>query len=95
MILASFVLSSRALGIDTPTSVLCLLYMTANTVAAAAPTPGGVGAIEAALVTVLTSVGIDPGTAISVVMIFRVMTYWLPIIPAYLALAHLRRTGVV
>ena len=65
------------------------------TLAAAAPTPGGVGAIEAALVTVPTSVGVESGQAIPVVVVFRVVTYWLPIVPAYAALTHLRRTGVV
>jgi uncharacterized membrane protein YbhN (UPF0104 family) len=93
--LSAFVLSARALGVEEAASVLCLLFMTANTLAAAAPTPGGVGAIEAALVTVLTSVGVESGQAISVVVVFRVVTYWLPIVPAYAALTHLRRTGVV
>jgi undecaprenyl-diphosphatase len=93
--LASFVLSARALGVEEAAAVLCLLYMTANTVAAAAPTPGGVGVIEAALVTVLTSVGVDSGQAISVVVVFRALTYWFPVLPAYLSLAHLRRSGVL
>jgi undecaprenyl-diphosphatase len=93
--LTSFVLSARALGVEEAAAVLCLLYMTANTVAAAAPTPGGVGAIEAALVAMLTSVGIESGQAISVVVVFRALTYWFPVLPAYLALAHLRRTDVL
>lgn len=93
--LIAFVLSARALGVDEAAAVLCLLFMTANTVAAAAPTPGGVGAVEAALVTVLTSVGVESGQAISVVVVFRVVTFWLPVIPAYVALAHLRRNDVL
>src|SRR5690606_18395826 len=86
--LVAFVLSARALGVTESAAVLCLLFMTANTVAAAAPTPGGVGAIEAALVTVLTSVGVESGQAISVVVVFRALTYWFPVLPAYLALNH-------
>lgn len=93
--LTAFVLSARALGVSESAAVLCLLFMTANTVASAAPTPGGVGAIEAALVTMLTSAGVEPGQAMSVVVIFRAITYWLPIIPAYIALTRLRRTGIV
>ena len=75
--------------------MLCLLYMTANTVASAAPTPGGVGVIEAALVAVLTGVGVESAQAISVVVLFRLITYWLPIPFCWLALNHLRRTNVL
>lgn len=93
--LAAFVLSARALGIDDPAAVLCLLYMTANTVASASPTPGGVGAIEAALVTVLTGIGVPSGQALSTVMVFRIFTYWLPTLPAYVAFTRVRRTGLI
>ena len=93
--LAAFVLSARALGVEVPAAVLCLLYMTANTVASAAPTPGGVGVIEAALVAVLTGVGVESAPAISVVVVFRLITYWLPIPFCWLALTHLRRTNVL
>lgn len=41
--LTAFVLSARALGIDEAAAVLCLLYLTANTVASAAPRPAGLG----------------------------------------------------
>ncbi len=93
--LVAFVLANRALGVTAGAAILCLLFMTANTVASAAPTPGGVGAIEAALVTVLTSIGIESGQAISVVVVFRAITYWLPVLPAYIALTHLRRNDVI
>jgi glycosyltransferase 2 family protein len=48
-IIVAFVLSARSFGVDESFARMALLYMTANTVASAAPTPGGVGAIEAAL----------------------------------------------
>lgn len=91
----AFVLACRAFDVDLPIAQLSLLYMTANTVASAVPTPGGVGAIEAALVAVLTGAGADSATAVSVVLVFRLATYWVPILPAYLALRRLRSTGVV
>ena len=45
----AFVWSCRAFDVDLAFVELGALYMVANTVASAVPTPGGVGAIEAAL----------------------------------------------
>ena len=91
----AFTQSCRALGIDLPFAQLGALYLTANTVASAAPTPGGVGAIEAALIAVLTGAGVEPATALSAVLVFRLATYWLPVPPSWVALHHLRAKKVV
>jgi uncharacterized protein (TIRG00374 family) len=93
--LVAFAASARAFDVDLPVAQLCALYMTANTVASAAPTPGGVGAIEAALIAVLTGAGVDPAVAVSVVFLFRFATYWLPVPPAWLALRGLRKSELV
>lgn len=53
------------------------------TVLAAAITPGGLGAIEAALVAGLTGVGLAPGPAVSIVPNYRLATYWLPVTPGW------------
>jgi uncharacterized membrane protein YbhN (UPF0104 family) len=44
---------------------------------------------------VLTGIGVDPAEALSIVLVFRLVTYWLPVLPSYVALRHLRRTGLV
>jgi len=93
--LAAFVASCAASDISLATSQLVFLYMTANTVASAAPTPGGVGAIEAALIAALTGAGVDPSVAVSAVVVFRLATYWLPVPPSYVALRHLRSVDAV
>ena len=49
----------------------------------AAPTPGGLGAVEAALVAALTGFGLDSGAAVSAVLTFRLATYWLPTLPGW------------
>jgi uncharacterized membrane protein YbhN (UPF0104 family) len=93
--LVAFAASAWAFDVALPFAQLSALYMTANTVASAAPTPGGVGAIEAALIAVLTGAGVDPAVAVSVVLLFRFATYWLPVPPAWLALRTLRRSELV
>jgi len=47
--------------------------------------------MEAALVAGLTHVGVMDGRAVTSVLTFRLLTYWLPILPGYLSLRHLRR----
>jgi glycosyltransferase 2 family protein len=71
------------------------VYLGAATVAAAAPTPGGLGAIEAALVAGLTGVGMDPGAAVATVLAYRLLTYWLPVLPGWVSFHVLERRGII
>ncbi len=95
IIIVSFIASCRAADVTLATAQLTFLYMTANTVASAAPTPGGVGAIEAALIAALTGAGVEPTMAVSSVVVFRLATYWFPVPPSYVALRHLRAVDAV
>jgi undecaprenyl-diphosphatase len=61
------------------------VYLGASMIAAAAPTPGGLGAMEAALVAGLTGVGMDPAIAVAAVLSYRLVTFWLPILPGWLS----------
>jgi undecaprenyl-diphosphatase len=74
---------------------LGVTYLAASTVASAAPTPGGLGAAEAAYAAGLGLAGLDEGTALSSVFLFRFCTFWLPILPGWAAYAWLRRHGEV
>lgn len=91
----AFVEACRAFGIDLSFAELGALYMTANTVASAVPTPGGVGAVEAALIAVLSGAGVDPAVATSATLVFRLITFWAPVPFAYVALQDLTRKDVV
>jgi len=71
------------------------VYLGGAVVSGVAPTPGGLGAMEAALVAGLTHVGIHDGRAVASVLTFRLLTYWLPILPGYLSLRHLRRARLL
>jgi len=67
------------------------LYVTSSLVSNFAPTPGGIGATEAFLALGLTSVGMDLPTAAAVTLIFRFVSFWVPIIPGFLALRTVNR----
>ncbi|OBG36281.1 lysylphosphatidylglycerol synthase transmembrane domain-containing protein [Mycobacterium sp. E3198] len=62
------------------TFVTCtVVTMVGGTLASAAPTPGGVGAVEAALIGGLAAFGIPAATGVPSVLLYRVLTCWLPV----------------
>ena len=71
------------------------VYLTGSALAQVAPTPGGIGAAEAALIAGLTAFGLDAAVAVPAVFLFRVATFWLPILPGYLAYKRLEAVGAL
>jgi undecaprenyl-diphosphatase len=87
--------SLKAFGADAPLVQVIAVYLGGAAVASFSPTPGGLGAMEAALVAGLTAVGVAHGPAIAGVLTFRLVTYWLPILPGWWAFHSLQKRGVV
>jgi undecaprenyl-diphosphatase len=87
--------SAEAFGGGPAFAVLGAVYLGAAAIAAAAPSPGGLGAIEAALVAGLTGVGMEAGPAVSAVLLYRLATYWLPVVPGWLSWRVLQRREYV
>lgn len=78
-----------AFGISLPFTEILLVYLAGSIVASAAPTPGGLGAAEAALAGGLIALGALTGPAVLAVLVFRVVTFWLPMIPGFFSLRYL------
>jgi uncharacterized protein (TIRG00374 family) len=87
--------SVQAFGGGPGVILIAAVYMGAAAIAAAAPSPGGLGAIEAALVAGLTGVGMAAGPAVSAVLLYRLATYWLPVAPGWLSWRALLRRDYV
>ena len=85
----------RAVGAPTALSDVLVIYLAAAAAAALSPTPGGLGAIEVALVAGLTRSGTAATPAAAAVLVYRIVTYWLPIIPGLIAFRWLRRTNAI
>jgi undecaprenyl-diphosphatase len=68
-------------------------YLVAAALGSAAPTPGGLGAVEGALVYALTGYGMSAGNAVSAVLTFRLITYWLPMLPGWFMFQQMQRRG--
>ncbi|WP_084535583.1 lysylphosphatidylglycerol synthase transmembrane domain-containing protein [Nocardia yamanashiensis] len=71
--------SIEAFGGSTTFVTVTIVTMIGGTLASAAPTPGGVGAVEAALIGGLAAFGVPPGIAVPSVLLYRVLTCWLPV----------------
>ena len=93
--IAGLAASVEAFGGRAGIAEIGAVYLGAAVIAAASPTPGGLGAIEAALVAGLTGIGVPPGPAVSAVLTYRLATYWLPVLPGWAALRLLQRRSYV
>ena len=72
-----------------------VVYLGGSALAAAAPTPGGLGAIEAGLIAGLTAAGQPAPEAVTGVLVFRLITFWLPVLPGAVSFWALRRAGAL
>ncbi|MFE2049261.1 lysylphosphatidylglycerol synthase domain-containing protein [Streptomyces sp. NPDC059459] len=86
--------SIRAFG-DESTSIslasVAVVFLAGNALGSAAPTPGGVGAVEATLTVGLIAVGLPKEVAAPAVLLYRLLTLWLPVLPGWLVFNHLTR----
>lgn len=84
-----------AVGADASFAAVALVYLTAGSVASASPTPGGLGAVEAILLAALTGIGIFSPVALAGVFLYRLATFWLPILPGLVAFRWLTARGSI
>ncbi|MGW3265391.1 lysylphosphatidylglycerol synthase domain-containing protein [Streptomyces sp. NPDC001056] len=90
--------SVRAFGGGTASlsiASVAVVFLAGNALGSAAPTPGGVGAVEASLTLGLIAFGLPKEVAAPAVLLFRLMTLWLPVLPGWLAFNHLTRKGAL
>jgi len=80
-----------AFGGSVPIAKIGVVYLTGSALGSIIPTPGGLGAVEAALTAGLTAAGVPGGVAVSSVLLFRLLTFWLPVPLGWAALHYLER----
>ncbi len=88
--------SIRAFGDESTTLSLAsvaVVFLAGNALGSAAPTPGGVGAVEATLTVGLIAVGLPKEVAAPAVLLYRLLTLWVPVLPGWLFFNHLSRRG--
>jgi uncharacterized membrane protein YbhN (UPF0104 family) len=93
--LLAFIAALRAVGAHPAILPAAVVYLAGNAVGSAAPTPGGLGAVEAVLAAGLTAIGVPAHEAIPAVLIFRLATFWLPIPAGWVSYLLLERRGIL
>ncbi|MBY3790877.1 lysylphosphatidylglycerol synthetase family protein [Rhodococcoides fascians] len=87
--------SVEAFGGGTTFVTVTVVTMIGGTLASAAPTPGGVGAVEAALIGGLAAFGLPASIAVPSVLLYRVLTCWLPVFLGWPTLRWLTKHDMV
>ena len=89
------VASVRAFSDDLTIAAISFVYLAGSTLGQAAPTPGGLGVVEAAIAAGLTAAGMNPAVAVSATLLFRLVTFWLPTVPGWFAFRNLTAKGLL
>ncbi|WP_329035591.1 lysylphosphatidylglycerol synthase domain-containing protein [Streptomyces sp. NBC_01725] len=75
---------------------VAVIFLAGNALGSAAPTPGGVGAVETALtVGLVVTGGVPSEVAVPAVLLYRTLTLWLPVLPGWICFSHLTRKGAL
>lgn len=84
--------SAYALGIQITFADAILAYTFGNIASALVPTPGGIGSAEAGIYSGLVLTGIAGPESLMITLLYRFISYWIPIIPGYYYFWGLRKT---
>jgi glycosyltransferase 2 family protein len=71
-------------------TALVMSYVVAYAVGTLSPTPGGLGAIEGILIGMLVGFGVPSTVAVTVVLVYRLINFWLPIPPGLVSYVAIR-----
>jgi uncharacterized membrane protein YbhN (UPF0104 family)/tRNA A-37 threonylcarbamoyl transferase component Bud32 len=74
---------------------IAVVYLAGNAAGSFIPTPGGIGAVETALSIALAGAGMPTAQAITAVLLFRTVTFWLPVLAGWVSLHYLQRRDVL
>ena len=89
--IAALALSVQALGGGVDLATIGVIYLLGTAAASVVPTPGGIGTVEVTLIAGLTAAGMASEAAVPAVFLYRLATFWLPILPGYIAYVVLQR----
>jgi uncharacterized protein (TIRG00374 family) len=88
---AGFAMCVLAVGGSITLGEAVFINVTVSLFAGLMPVPGGVGVAEAGMTAGLTAIGIDSETAVAAVLIYRMISYYLPPVWGYVSLQWLTK----
>ena len=81
----------RAFGASPAVAVVVMAYFLGQ-LANAIPLPGGIGGVEGGMIGAFIAFGVNGSVAVLAVLAYRLISFWLPIVPGSVAYLQLRRT---
>jgi uncharacterized protein (TIRG00374 family) len=81
----------RAFGAKPELAVLVIGYFVGQ-LANALPIPGGIGGVEGGMIGSFIAFGVNGSTAVLAVLAYRIISFWLPVLPGSIAYLQLRST---
>lgn len=87
--------SAAASGADVRLLDVFVVYLASSAISALSPTPGNLGATELAFTAGFVAIGVPPGPALAAVLLYRLLTFWLPILPGLVAYRYLDARGLI
>lgn len=88
---AAYAAALAAFNLRLPVFTLVKAYILANSLGSLVPTPGNIGAIEAALAGGLRIVGVDVAAALGAALAYRLATFWFRAALGWFALRRIER----
>lgn len=84
-----------SVGYSLPLAIIALVFMATISAISVSPTPNGLGVSELAMSLALQSFGLLPEDALAATLFYRIITFWLPIIPGFLAYKFARTKKII
>ena len=85
----------RAIGYDIAPGTVLLIFIVSTSVATLAAVPGQIGVMETTLSLMSTALGVPLPVAVSASLLFRVISFWLPVPVGYAFAWHLQRRAMI
>jgi uncharacterized protein (TIRG00374 family) len=86
-----FYLCALALNVHLSAIQIFMVFTIGVIAGTATPTPGGLVGAEAGLAAGLISYGVEAHIALAIALLYRFLTYWLPLLPAFITFAAIRK----
>jgi undecaprenyl-diphosphatase len=88
-------LCSQAIGLDVNFLTVFIVFTAGLTLGTATPTPGGLGGIEAGMVAGFVAYHFSSAQALAVVLLYRLITYWVALVVGAVAFIYVQRRSYI
>lgn len=86
-----FYLAAHAVGASLTFLQALLVFSAGIVLGTVTPTPGGLGGVEAGLVAGTVAYGHTAALALAAALLYRLLTYWVPLVPGFILFMRSRR----